>query len=238
MKLMILTTETLHHTFFVKEIKKVHRNIIVLSEKIDNTRITYNTDHPFEIDRENFETFRWFNGSKAKINDFAETINVTNINSSITRSLIKKNNPDVIIVFGTGILKKELLKICGNRIFNLHGGNPIEYRGLDSHLWSIFHNDFENLITTIHKVDENLDTGDIVIQDKIPLWPKMKIHELRSSNTEVCVSLTLSLLEMFLIKGNLQSTKQSKVGKYYTAMPGDLKSLIKSKFEKYINKKF
>ena len=49
MKFMILTTETLHHTFFVKEIKKIHRNIIDFSEKINNASILYNTDHPFEM---------------------------------------------------------------------------------------------------------------------------------------------------------------------------------------------
>ena len=59
-----------------------------------------------------------------------------------------------------------MISIFENKIFNLHGGDPEKYRGLDSHYWSIYHNDFKSLITTLHKVRPILDTGEIVLQGK------------------------------------------------------------------------
>ena len=238
MKLTILTTQTLHHTYFVKEMSKKCKNINVIYETNNDLNIPYNTHHPYEEDREDFESSRWFNGNKPILEDFSEATNVKSINSSLALSLIKKNNPDLVIVFGTGLIREELLSFCGKRIFNLHGGNPEEYRGLDSHLWSIYNNNFSGLITTIHRVEKDFDTGDIVLQKEIPLWSGMKIHELRSSNTESCIEISNSMIETHLNKGKVTSRKQSRTGKYFSAMPTDLKSVVKRKFNSYINKRF
>ena len=46
-------------------------------------------------------------------------------------------------------------------MLNIHKGLTQYYRGLDSEYWPIFFNEFDKLGTTIHKIDNNLDTGDI-----------------------------------------------------------------------------
>ena len=66
----------------------------------------------------------------------------------------------------------------------------------------------------------------------------MKIHELRSSNTESCIEISHSMIEIYLNKGKVPSRKQSRIGKYFSAMPTDLKSVVKRKFNSYINKRF
>ena len=45
---------------------------------------------------------------------------------------------------------------------NLHGGDPEKYRGLDSHLWSIYHEDWASLVSTLHVVSKDLDAGDSI----------------------------------------------------------------------------
>ena len=237
MKLMILTTETLHHTFFVKEIAKNYDDVMVLCETQNNHRVLYNTSHEFENMRNDFEKNLWFNEKESFLKNFMEVKNVLSINSKVAISYLKKINPDLIIVFGTGLIKNEILSLFENKIYNLHGGNPEEYRGLDSHLWSIFHRDYKSLITVIHKVTNRLDTGDIVLKGNISLHSGMKIYELQSSNTNLCLRLSNQLIEMSLNR-NIVSQKQSKVGRYYHAMPSDLKSLVKIRFENYINENY
>lgn len=237
MKLVILTTESLHHTFFVREITKNYNDVMVLCETTNNQRALYDTSHDFEKTRNDFEKNLWFSNKKSVLKNFAEVKNVISINSRASKSFLKKINPDLIIVFGTGLIKKEILSLFENKIYNLHGGNPERYRGLDSHLWSIFHKDYKSLITVIHKVDSRLDTGDIVMKGNIRLYPGMKIHELRSSNTNLCLSLSNQLIKM-AINGKINSQEQSKIGRYYHAMPSGLKSLVKIRFENFINRNY
>ena len=130
-------------------------------------------------------------------------------------------------------LKPPLIEICSQRIFNLHWADPEKYRGLDTHLWAIYHKDFGGLITTLHHLDTGLDTGDIVLQGAIPLHHKMKLHELRAANTEVCVKLTISVIDMMNRFGEVTSRSQYNKGRYYTAMPSELKGICQKRFETY-----
>ena len=81
------------------------------------------------------------------------------------------------------------------KFLNLHGGNPITYRGLDSHLWAIYHEDFSELVTSIHLVEPELDTGKLINKRPIKLKSKMKLYQLRAENTLCCIALTLEALE-------------------------------------------
>jgi len=238
MKIVILTTETPHHVFFVREIAKHYDNIKVFCEIESGRKFFYNTQHKFEIERDAYELDTWFNGNNVTLKNISDVIYVPTINKSTVYFSLMSENPDIIIVFGTGVIEKELASLLADRVYNLHGGNPEQYRGLDSHLWSIYHNDFKNLITTVHKLEVGLDTGDVILQGEVPLWKGMRIHHLRASNTELCVRLSISFIDIVSRHGSIISRPQYNKGKYYSAMPSDLKEFVKNKFEKFINKKF
>ena len=72
------------------------------------------------------------------------------------------------------------MKKYKNKIFNLHGGNPEEFRGLDSHYWSIYHNNF-NLYSCLHKLSYKLDDGDIIfLSDQDDEWLDNKVSFIRN----------------------------------------------------------
>ena len=116
---------------------------------------------------------------------------------------------------------------------NLHGGNPEEYRGLDSHLWAIYHNEFINLITVLHLVDSNLDTGDIVETSNIELFAGMDIKALRKINTEICLNITIKALSNYEKNNIFDSRPQLKIGRYYSFMPSVLKDSCVKNFLRY-----
>lgn len=234
MKVVVLTSETLHHTYFVKEMTKAFPVESVFIER-NVASAPFETYHPFEGMREDYERRVFFQDKNVRLSDVANTIDVGSVNDPDSLARMTKIAPDVIVVFGTGKISKEVIRICPDAMINLHGGDPEEYRGLDSHLWAIYHNDFGGLVTTLHHVNERLDDGAIILQAAIPLKPRMELYELRRCNTEVCVYMTISVLDMLARYGRTICRPQRKRGRYYSFMPSSLKEICQTRFKEYTN---
>ena len=141
--------------------------------------------------------------------------------------------PDVVVVFGTRRLGQHVIDVCPGGIINLHGGDPQQFRGLDTHLWAIYHDELNGLATALHRVNARLDDGEIIAQAPIPIAAGMPLHELRSRNTELCVDLVRSALRSFLDKGRFDSRPQRRRGRYCSFMPAALKDVCRAKFESH-----
>lgn len=240
-KLSILTTNTIHHCYFIQEVQKNELEVSVIFENpkpINNSVLleqSFETEKKsFEDKRDNFETQRWFEGNDVNITKFSNVFSVDDINSYKAFQKIKAINPDLIVVFGTRKISNQLISAFRNKMFNLHGGNPEKYRGLDSHYWAIYHKDFESLVTTLHEIEPSLDTGKIILQGRVKLWEDMKLYQLRASNTELCIDLVFDLLKLYKRNKSIHSRKQKSKGRYYSLMPEVLKQDIKLKFENFI----
>jgi hypothetical protein len=232
MKILVLTTQTSHHAFFVREMQ-VHGYVEVFCETKASPSFPFETSHPFELERDQYEWGKWFDGKHMGIEEIAPTRFFVSLNDMPAVDAMRTSAADLILVFGTAALKPPVLAACQDRIFNLHGGDPEEYRGLDTHLWAIYHKEFNKLITTLHGVQAELDAGDIVAQSAVPIRPGMPLHELRSANTEVCVDLCRAAIDRLERNGRVPVRKQRQKGRYYSAMPAALKSICKDYFERY-----
>lgn len=232
MRLAVLTTETPHHTYFVQELQKTFGVSIVLEETCINSP-TFNTWHPFEDERTSYEQQEFFEGADRRLRDVAETLRVGTVNDAAAVSCLKSMAPDVIMVFGTGLIKPPVIRIAEQGIINLHGGNPEEYRGLDSHLWAIYHNDFSGLVNTLHRINPVLDDGELILQLPIPIPEGTQLMQLRSLNTHVCLQLTLAALAMYERNGSFESHPQRTRGRYYSFMPSPLKDICVNRFERF-----
>ena len=200
MKIAILTTQTGHHTWFVKKLKSFFDDIFCLVETVQKSP-KFDTHHCFEVHRELYEKKFFFNNQDFQIYDICETKNVKSVNDALARQYLMHFSPDMIIVFGTGKISSYLIEKYRRKIINLHGGDPEHYRGLDSHLWAIYHEDWDNITTTLHILNEQLDDGEIIEKAKLDLSRIKAIEELRALNTEACVQLTLEALQYFIKTG-------------------------------------
>lgn len=235
MKIAILTTNTLHHCYYLQEINKLGHQVYVFSETT-SVRPSFKTQHPFELERENYESEKWFDGKKPQLEDFQTIQTYKNINDA--NVAISQLKPDLVLIFGTRRLNTDILRICGSEnTWNLHGGNPLEYRGLDSHMWAIYHNDFSQLQSCLHYTTPNLDEGQIISMENIPITKDMKLKHLRSSNTQVCINMTKSALSIYKRSGKINTECQVREGRYYSFMPEALKHICKQKFERYTHGK-
>jgi len=234
LKTAILTTETLHHAYFAREIALACETV-AFCETHHATPPPFEIHHPFEEEREFYESTRWFGGHKSRVSDFIPTREVETMNDPAALTALRNERPDFVIVFGTGVLRSPVCEAFAGRIFNLHGGNPEEYRGLDTHLWAVYHRDFAGLVTSLHRVDAGLDTGDVVAKGALTLSRNMPLHALRAVNSELCVHLTREALEGSATD-SVTAEPQRRAGRYYSAMPAVLKEICVTRFKSHTAK--
>lgn len=229
MRVALLTTGTTHHAYFAwKLATSADLAAIVVETRSPVPR--FETHHPFEDERDEYERDVLLTGFDGQFADLAETHTVDSVNDA--EPVLRRLAPDLVLVFGTTRLSSELIDMAGTACLNLHGGNPEEYRGLDTHLWTIYHRDFDNLMTTLHHADAGLDTGDIVHLDRLAL-EHLGIHQLRAVNTKLCLALTLRTLRE-LETGSAPRRAQRKHGRYYSFMPAVLKDECVEKFAAHV----
>ena len=233
MKIIVLTTETPHHIYFVRQIC-AHFEISAIVQETNILNPRFNTFHPFEGKRNEYENEILLNKQSVQLSDFAKTIKSDSVNDDESYNFILKLNPDIIITVGTGIIRKHLIDICPGGFINLHGGDPEYYRGLDTHMWAIYHKDFSQLIATLHRLNRKLDDGEIIQKVGIKLHKDAQIHQLRAMNTELCAKLTISAIFDFENFGAFLSKPQHQIGRYYSFMPSELKGICCKNFERYV----
>ena len=94
---------------------------------------------------------------------------VKSINNNDTIKILQKYNPDVVIVNGTRIISKKVLKCIDSVFINTHVGITPLYRGVHGGYWALVNKDYNNCGVTVHIVDEGIDTGGVIFQDIIEI---------------------------------------------------------------------
>lgn len=110
---------------------------------------------------------------------------VVSINNEESRDLLKKINPDLIIVNGTRIISRKTLECISSTFINIHVGITPLYRGVHGGYWAMATGRKELFGVTIHYVDPGIDTGGIIEQifltpdksDNFYTYPYLKYAE-------------------------------------------------------------
>jgi folate-dependent phosphoribosylglycinamide formyltransferase PurN len=93
---------------------------------------------------------------------------VTNFHLPETIALMRACQPDLGVVLGTNILKEAVFSIPRLGSINTHQGLAPYYRGGPPVFWELF-NDEREVGLTVHFVAAKVDTGDIIVQETLPL---------------------------------------------------------------------
>jgi len=87
---------------------------------------------------------------------------VPHINHPDMIQLVDELNPDLVAVFGTSLIRGDLLTKGRLGIVNLHGGLSPEYRGADCTFWALYNAEPEKIGCTLHYIDAGIDTGRLI----------------------------------------------------------------------------
>lgn len=90
-----------------------------------------------------------------------------NVNDISVLQYLSSFNPDLIVLSGTRILSAKILASIDCPVLNIHAGINPKYRGVHGGYWALVNDDLECCGATIHRVDEGVDTGEVLAYAKI-----------------------------------------------------------------------
>lgn len=102
--------------------------------------------------------------------DRLPVIEVESVNGAEVTVLLQDKQPGVVVVSGTGIIAKRVLKLAPTFI-NIHVGITPRYRGVHGGFWAVYEGRPDLAGTTVHLVDPGVDTGAILAQTTITIDP-------------------------------------------------------------------
>ena len=104
-------------------------------------------------------------------------------------------NPDVLCVVAYGkILPKEILDVPKYGAINVHGSLLPKYRGAAPIQWAVINGEKETGITTMF-MDEGMDTGDMILKEKVSIGEYETTGELWEELANVGADLLVKTLE-------------------------------------------
>jgi methionyl-tRNA formyltransferase len=125
------------------------------------------------------------------------------------RSELADLKPDAIIVVGYGrIVPKWMLELPALGNINLHASLLPKYRGAAPIQWAIARGETITGVTTM-KIDAGLDTGDILLQEEIPIAPNDTSETLAPKLASIGAELVIATLRG-LQTGSIQARKQDE----------------------------
>jgi folate-dependent phosphoribosylglycinamide formyltransferase PurN len=146
----------------------------------------------------------------------AVPVNVTeSANSALVLEKIKNIRPDLVLVSGTDLLRKEVINEVEKhgRILNLHTGlSPYMNGGPNCTNWALATKRFSYIGNTIMWLNAGIDSGDIVVSERTPLTGNESISELHKKVMEHAHSLYCKAYSAFVEGKSLPSVPQASIG--------------------------
>ena len=142
----------------------------------------------------------------------------TNVNSKKTRAQIAKWQPDVILsVYLNQLIKGRLIDMAPKGTLNIHPALLPRHRGLWPYFWVFVEGDKETGVT-VHWVDRKFDTGDLLLQEKIPIEPDDTVTSLSYKSSVLGAEMLVKAIEL-IEAGNPPRLPQNHSQASYHSIP-------------------
>lgn len=119
---------------------------------------------------------------------------------------LKSLNHDLQIIVAFRMLPEVVWEMPPMGTFNLHGSLLPYYRGAAPLNWAIINGDHETGVTTF-LLKQEIDTGNILFQEKVQIRPDETIGELHDALMEIGANLVIKTIEA-LAEGNVSPLAQ------------------------------
>ena len=247
-KIIILTSDQIRHKFFRTSLSN-HKKIKVLktfSEKKQGLGFNYNPKN-LKKDINSLHIFKrdimendFFSNKNQILQDKSNNVFCAKGYSSTPQCLktINRLKPDLIIVYGTSIIRGEILNKYKSKIINVHLGLSPYYRGAATNFFAVSDNNLHCVGSTFMYIDEGIDTGNIIHQIRAKMNYGDSFHQ-------ICTRLILDSIEELKdlilnykkIKLKKIKNNEMKINFYYKRSDFSKVSLKQfyKKFEKKLN---
>jgi methionyl-tRNA formyltransferase len=128
-------------------------------------------------------------------------IEIKNINSRESLEYLKFLNIDVIFsIAASQIFKKGILELPKLGCYNIHTSKLPKNRGMMPNFWSLYNYDIDPVsAVTIHKMNEALDDGDILLQEEFQLNQSESLDSLIRRTKKLSAEVFMKAIEIISI---------------------------------------
>lgn len=149
--------------------------------------------------------------------DFPEDVPVWKIkhgeiNSLSASSTIKEIAPDMILLFGTSIIRDPLLKNFSGRIINLHLGLSPYYKGSATNLFPYYFNEPECVGASFHLATSEVDAGAVLHQMRPEISVSDSLHSIGNKTILKAGEVLPEVVESYF-GGNVTPIQQDDQGR-------------------------
>jgi methionyl-tRNA formyltransferase len=190
----------------------------LLSSKHDVVGIVSNPPKPMGRGRKLKSTAI---GQFAKENDL-NLFQSSTLKSDELHNQLSGLNPDIFVVVAFQILPKSLINLPKFGALNLHASLLPKYRGAGPIQWSLMNGDKISGIT-VFQIMPSVDTGDILLQEKMDIFPNDNMLTLGTRLSTIGANLVVNALDGIeagslqpIIQNNNDATKAPKITKEMT----------------------
>jgi len=145
---------------------------------------------------------------------------VANHNDNICKELLTAEQPDVLVLGGTRIIKPSILETPRRATVNAHPGLLPWLRGSASVGWALYKDMPQG--ATAHFIDPGIDTGDIIVRRELPVYHRDTYESLNARVAALAGELMAESLT-FLANGEAPREPQDRnIGETFKVIPEDL----------------
>lgn len=173
----------------------------------------------------------------SSVKQYAESVGLkilqpTNLKSEEFLNELKLLEPDLAIVVAFRMLPKAVWDLPKHGTFNLHASLLPQYRGAAPINWAIINGEKETGVTTFF-INENIDTGNILFQEKVQIENNETAGSLHDKLMDVGAHLIVKTVKA-IKEGNINAIPQNEIQKLKTA-PKIFKETCKINWEKEVS---
>ncbi len=132
-------------------------------------------------------------------------VNVANHNDEQCENLLKNLSLDLIVLGDTRIIRPKIIEIPSIGVINVHPGYLPDVRGNNPYIWAVYHDLPQGC--SVHFIDNDIDTGPIILREKIFLAHGSTFPLLMSTLIEACADLLAKALNQ-IEQGNKACQQQ------------------------------
>jgi folate-dependent phosphoribosylglycinamide formyltransferase PurN len=129
-------------------------------------------------------------------------------NDPVEIAVMRDMDPDVVLVFGTSLLKPALIDTFPARIINIHLGLSPYYRGAGTNFWPLVNGEPEYCGATIHFLDAGVDSGPIIAHVRPEIERGDGPHDI-GNRTIVAAAATLAAAARMHVRSALKGEVQT-----------------------------
>ena len=145
-------------------------------------------------------------------------IDTKNINSQEFINKLEELNVDLVVsVTSPQTFKKELFSTPKFGCINVHGAPLPRYRGVLPSFWMLLNKEKKGAVT-VHYMEEELDSGDIILQREFDIRPDITHHELIVDSKRIGAELLIESIEI-IRSGNIIRKPNDAAGATYYSFP-------------------